>query len=53
MSVNVSAKAAGQVGLGSRVDLSQLGGATSPAGMSAGLFVLLLLVVVAIALSVR
>ena len=55
MAVNVSASGKGGAGvsLGGRLDLGQLGGTGSPAMVSAGLFVLLLAVVVLIALSVR
>ena len=52
MGVSVQAQGKGGVSLGGAFDLGQLGG-TSPAAVSAGLFLVLLAVVILIALSAR
>ena len=52
MAVNVSASGKGGVSLGGNLDLSQLGG-SSPAVGSTILFVVLLAIIVAIAMSLR
>jgi hypothetical protein len=53
MAVNVSASGKGGVSLGGNLDLSQLGGASSPAMGSAILFVVLIAIIVMIGLSLR
>lgn len=53
MGVNVQAQGKGGVSLGGIIDVGSLGGTSSPAMVSAGLFVVLLVLVIVIALSAR
>lgn len=53
MGVNVQAQGKGGISLGGKLDLGSLGGTTSPAMVSAGLFLVLLALVVVIAMSAR
>lgn len=53
MAVNANAAAQGGVTLGGRFDLSQMGGASSPAMVSVVVFLVLLAVIVLITMGMR
>ncbi len=53
MGVNVQGQGRGGISLGGNLDFSQLGGTGSPAAVSAGLFLVLLAIVIVIAMSAR